>query len=67
MAIFGWESVKQAELYTREANRVLLAGDAMHLLVARRPAGEGEQPGNRSFPLFQGVSPEWAETAKKAK
>ena len=34
MAIFGWETVKQAEHYTRRANRKRLAGDAMHLLVA---------------------------------
>lgn len=67
MAIYGWESLKQAELYTREANRILLAGEAMHLLLPRPTAGANEQDGNRSFPLFQGVSPEWAETAKKSK
>lgn len=54
MAIFGWESVKQAELYTREANRVLLAGDAMHLLVARKAAVEHD--GNESGPPSQEVS-----------
>jgi integrase len=32
MAIFGWDSPKQAALYTRAANRRKLAGDAMHLL-----------------------------------
>ena len=32
MAIFGWESPKQAALYTRKADRRRLAGDAMHLL-----------------------------------
>jgi integrase len=33
MAIYGWESPKQAALYTRKANRKRLAGDAMHLVV----------------------------------
>jgi integrase len=33
MAIFGWNTVKQAELYTRNANRKRLAGEAMHFLV----------------------------------
>ena len=33
MAIFGWETLRQAEVYTRNANRTLLAEQAMHLLV----------------------------------
>lgn len=49
MAICGWERLKQAEFYTREANRILLAGEAMHLLLARPTAGADEQDGNRSF------------------
>jgi integrase len=32
MAIYGWESPKQAAIYTRRANRKRLAGDAMHLI-----------------------------------
>jgi integrase len=32
MAIFGWDSVKQAELYTRAADQKRMAGDAMHLI-----------------------------------
>jgi integrase len=32
MAVFGWESLKVAELYTRQANRRRLAGDAMGLI-----------------------------------
>jgi len=32
MAIFGWRTIKQAEAYTRAADRKRLAGDAMHLL-----------------------------------
>lgn len=35
MAIFGWETLRQAEVYTRNANRTLLAEQAMHLLVPR--------------------------------
>lgn len=33
MAIYGWESPKQAAIYTRKANRKKLAGEAMHLIV----------------------------------
>lgn len=33
MAIYGWESPKQAAHYTKKANRKRLAGDAMHLVV----------------------------------
>jgi integrase len=33
MAVYGWETLKQAELYTKAANRIRLARDAMHLLV----------------------------------
>lgn len=32
MAIFGWESPKQAALYTRKANRRKLAGACMHFI-----------------------------------
>lgn len=32
MAIFGWESVAQAEVYTKSAERTRLAATAMHLL-----------------------------------
>ena len=32
MAIFGWRTIKQAEAYTRAAERKRLAGDGMHLL-----------------------------------
>lgn len=35
MAIFGWETLRQAEVYTRNANRTLLAEQAMHLIVAQ--------------------------------
>jgi len=42
MAIYGWESPKQAALYTRKADRKRLAGAAMHLLMPAEsvpPAG----------------------------
>lgn len=35
MAAYGWETMRQAELYTRKADRVRLAGEAMHLIVPR--------------------------------
>lgn len=34
MAMFGWDSPKQAAVYTRKANRTKLAKGAMHLLVS---------------------------------
>lgn len=40
LAIFGWDSVKQAELYTLEANEVRLAGLSMHRLAAPSTALE---------------------------
>jgi integrase len=36
MAIFGWRTIKQAEVYTRAAERGRLAGEAMHLLGTNR-------------------------------
>jgi integrase len=62
MAIYGWESPKQAARYTRKANRKRLAGDAMHLLV---PSGN-EQPENGSVPPSGGKSARWDNSAKKA-
>jgi hypothetical protein len=41
MAIFGWDSVKQAEVYTREAQRKRLVRKAMHLVV---PDENGMRP-----------------------
>jgi integrase len=37
MAIYGWETTKQAGVYTKRANRKKLAGEAMHLLVPSVP------------------------------
>jgi integrase len=53
MAIYGWESPKQAALYTRKVNRRRLAAQAMHLLLPNVPrsrdaAGSGTLPGKKS-------------------
>lgn len=45
MALFGWESIKQAEGYTRKADSKRLSADAVHLLVRRE-----EQNGVESVP-----------------
>jgi integrase len=39
MAIFGWKDIKEAEIYTRAADRKRLAAKAMSMLGARTPAG----------------------------
>ena len=36
MAIFGWDSIRMAEQYTRRADQQRLADDAMHLLESNR-------------------------------
>jgi integrase len=41
MAIFGWETLRQAEVYTRNANRTLLAEQAMHLLLPQEKNKSG--------------------------
>jgi hypothetical protein len=33
MAMFGWDSIRQAEHYTRKASQEKLASRAMHLLA----------------------------------
>jgi integrase len=35
MAIFGWDTLKQAEVYTKAANRKRLAENSMHLIEAQ--------------------------------
>jgi len=53
MAMFGWDSVKQAEIYTRRANRTKLAKASMHLVAApmeNKAGDESVPPGNRSVP-----------------
>lgn len=44
MAIYGWESPKQAELYTRKADRRRLVGEAMHLVAPGQSRNENESP-----------------------
>ncbi len=48
-AIFGWETLKQAEAYTRKADQIRLADEAMHLLMPQ----DSEQYDNKSFPLSE--------------
>jgi hypothetical protein len=35
MAIFGWDTIKEAERYTRGADQLHLAESAMHLLESK--------------------------------
>ena len=51
MAMFGWDSIKQAEHYTRKASQQKLATGAMHLLTR----DDGERIGDRSVPLPVGM------------
>ena len=44
MAIFGWDSPKQAALYTRKANRKKLAAGAMHKLMLGQIENESVPP-----------------------
>ncbi len=44
MAIFGWDTLKMAEAYTRAADQQRLAEVAMHML------GSPEQKGTKSCP-----------------
>lgn len=43
MAIYGWESPKQAAIYTRKANRKKLVGEAMHLIVPQASGSTDEE------------------------
>lgn len=38
MSIFGWSTLQQAEVYTRAADQVRLAGSSMHLIERRKEA-----------------------------
>ena len=55
MAMYGWESPKQAALYTRNADRKRLIGGAMHLLVP-----------TESVPPMAGVASSGTNKGKKA-
>ncbi|MCP4328452.1 MAG: tyrosine-type recombinase/integrase, partial [Alphaproteobacteria bacterium] len=59
MAMFGWESPKQAALYTRKANRKKLADNAMHLLVP-------DENGNESVPLSGAMHPSGTMRGRKS-
>lgn len=46
MAIYGWESPKQAAIYTKKANRRKLAGNAIHLIAPpEQESNESVAPG----------------------
>jgi integrase len=51
MAMFGWDSIKQAEHYTRKASQQKLATGAMHLLTR----DDEERIGDQSVPLPVGM------------
>jgi integrase len=59
MAIFGWETLKQAELYTKEVERKKLIASAMHLLVP-------EQMWDKSVPLSDPISKSGTFSGNKA-
>ena len=59
MAIFAWESPKQAAAYTKKANRKRLANAAMHLLVP-------EHRMDKAVPLSEGVTRSGTNRSKKA-
>ncbi|MBR0967913.1 hypothetical protein JQ554_27120 [Bradyrhizobium diazoefficiens] len=42
MAIFGWKTLSQAELYTKAVQQQLMAGGAMNLLAAENIAGDAQ-------------------------
>lgn len=58
MAVFGWESPKQAALYTRKARRKKLVGAGMPLLIAER----NESP---NVPPEEGVAEGETKVASK--
>jgi integrase len=43
MSIFGWDTLKEAERYTRAADQARLAEDAMHLLEIAMPASRKQK------------------------
>ncbi len=52
MAMFGWDSIKQAEHYTRKASQQKLATGAMRLLTRNNE----ERTGDKGVPLSVGMS-----------
>jgi len=59
MAIFGWQTSKEATRYTRAANRKKMAAGAMHKLVA-------DQKENKTVPLSDVISAGGTIREKKA-
>ncbi|MFP6758199.1 MAG: site-specific integrase, partial [Alphaproteobacteria bacterium] len=59
MAIFGWKSLRQAELYTRAANEKKLAAQAMHLL-------DPDRTENKSVPPQRAVASSGTMRGKKS-
>ncbi len=43
MAMFGWDSIRQAQHYTRKASQEKLGGRAMHLLTRERQSAKVER------------------------
>jgi integrase len=60
MAIFGWDTLRMAETYTRAANQERLAQGAMHLLEAP------EQNSTKSSPTEQSSGTFWAKNLFKS-
>jgi integrase len=58
MAIFGWTTLKQAEVYTRAAQQKLLAASGMALIAL----GHEE---NESVQQSEGVASSWTNSARK--
>jgi integrase len=44
MAIFGWKTLEQAEVYTQKARQQLLAGGAMNLITNEAPKSGSQTP-----------------------
>jgi integrase len=56
MAIFGWDTLKEAERYTRAADQKLLAEAAMHMLETPEQNGTESCPTKRPGGTFLGKS-----------
>jgi Phage integrase family len=58
MAIFGWDTLKMAEAYTRAADQERLAESAMHMLEAQEQNGKQPCPTEPAGGTFTGKNPE---------
>ena len=59
MAIYEWATLKQAEVYTRKANRKKLADGSMHLI-------DPDYEENVNVPLDSAVEPGGTMSGKKS-